>query len=202
MRGVVVSTAAVLCLVFSAQVFAQSANATVSGTVTDATAALIPGVTITATNNNTGVVTTVISNEAGAYNFASLLPGAYKVSASLPGFQTKTYTDVQLGNAERIRLNFSLSVSTLGTTVEVSVATDALLTTSNPSAGGVLSQSRVESLPNVANDVMDFYRLIPGVTIQDNGSVEASPAWKVLERPTSSATASMPRVVRDGRQMR
>ena len=169
MRGVVVSTAAVLCLVFSAQVFAQSANATVSGTVTDATAALIPGVTITATNNNTGVVTTVISNEAGAYNFASLLPGAYKVSASLPGFQTKTYTDVQLGNAERIRLNFSLSVSTLGTTVEVSVATDALLTTSNPSAGGVLSQSRVESLPNVANDVMDFYRLIPGVTIQDNG---------------------------------
>jgi len=104
-----------------------------------------------------------------------------------------------LGPRTSYRVQFG---ETLGTTVEVSVATDALLTTSNPSAGGVLSQSRVESLPNVANDVMDFYRLIPGVTIQDNGSVEASPAWKVLERPTSSATASMPRVVRDGRQMR
>src|SRR5262245_58814512 len=117
----VVSTALLLCLVLSLQAFGQSANATVSGTITDATAALIPGVTITATNNDTGVVTTVISNEAGAYNFASLLPGVYKLSATLPGFQTKTYTDVRLGNAERLRLNFTLSVSTIGTTVEVSV---------------------------------------------------------------------------------
>ncbi|HET9219522.1 MAG TPA: TonB-dependent receptor, partial [Terriglobia bacterium] len=169
MRRVFVSTAALLSLVLSVQSFGQSANATVSGTVTDATAALIPGVTVTATNDDTGVVTTVISNESGAYNFASLLPGTYKLSASLPGFQTRTYTDVRLGNAERLRMNFTLSVATLGTSVEVSVAADSLLTTSNPSVGGVLSQSRVETLPNVANDVMDFYRLIPGVTVQDNG---------------------------------
>ena len=169
MRRVFLSTAALLSLVLAVQSFAQSANATVSGTVSDATAALIPGVTVTATNDNTGVVTTVISNESGAYNFASLLPGTYQLSASLPGFQTRTFTDVRLGNAERLRMNFTLSVATLGTNVEVSVAADSLLTTSNPSVGGVLSQSRVETLPNVANDVMDFYRLIPGVTVQDNG---------------------------------
>ena len=104
-------TVVLLSLLFSSQVFGQSTNATVSGTVSDATAALVPGVTVTATNNDTGVVTTVITNEAGAYNFASLLPGVYKVSAALPGFQTKTFTDVQLGNAERLRLNFTLSVS-------------------------------------------------------------------------------------------
>src|SRR5262245_16512294 len=160
---------ALLSLAFSVNVFAQSANATVSGTVNDATGALIPGVTLTATNNDTGVATTVITNEAGAYNFASLLPGVYRLSAALPGFQTKTYTDVRLGNAERLRLNFSLSVSGVATSVEVQAAADTLLTTSNPSAGGVLSQRVVESLPTVANDVMDFYRLIPGVTIQDNG---------------------------------
>ena len=91
----------------------QSSNATVGGTVADATGALIPGVTITATNNATGVVTSVISNEAGAYNIASLLPGRYKVSAALPGFQTQTYSDVQLGNAAQVRLNFTLTVASL-----------------------------------------------------------------------------------------
>ena len=53
----------------------QSTNATVGGTVQDATGAFIPGVMITATNTGTGIVTTVISNEAGAYQFASLQPG-------------------------------------------------------------------------------------------------------------------------------
>ena len=158
-----------LSLLLSVQAFGQSTNATVSGTVQDPSGALVPGVTITATNNDTGVVTTVLTNEAGAYNFASLLPGVYKVSAALPGFQTRTFTDVQLGNAERLRLNFTLGVSRLDTAVEVMAAADTLLTTSSSSVGGVLSQSRLESLPNVANNVMDFYRLIPGVTIQDNG---------------------------------
>jgi stress response protein SCP2 len=65
-------TVVLLSLVFSSQVFGQSTNATVSGTVSDATTALVPAVTVTATNNNTGVVTTVLTNEAGAYNFASL----------------------------------------------------------------------------------------------------------------------------------
>ena len=158
-----------LSLFLSAEAFGQSTNATVSGTVEDTTGALIPGVTMTATNNDTEVVSTVLSNEAGAYNFASLLPGVYRVSAALPGFQTRTFTDVRLGNAERLRLNFTLSVSTVATAVDVTVAADTLLTTSSPSIGGVLSQSSVESLPTVSNNVMDFYRLIPGVTVQDNG---------------------------------
>ena len=158
-----------LSLLLSIQAFGQSTNATVSGTVQDASGALVPGVTVTATNNDTGVVTTVITNEAGAYNFASLLPGVYKVSAALPGFQTRTFTDVKLGNAERLRLNFTLGVSTVDTAVEVTVAADTLLATSSASVGGVLTQSSLESLPNVANNVMDFYRLIPGVTVQDNG---------------------------------
>src|SRR2546423_7548577 len=88
-----------MCLALSTPAFGQSTYATVSGTVADSSGAVLPGVSLTATNNATGVVTTVVSNEAGAYNFASLLPGVYKVSAELPGFQTRSYTDVQLGNA-------------------------------------------------------------------------------------------------------
>jgi hypothetical protein len=168
MRRLVIALG-LLCLVLSVRAFGQSTNATVSGTVQDPTGALIPGVTITATNSGTGVVTTVITNEAGTYNLASLLPGVYTVRAALPGFQTKTFTDVQLGNAERIRLNFTLNVGGINTSVDVTVAADTLLATSSSSVGGVLSQASVQALPNVSNNVMDFYRVIPSVTVQDNG---------------------------------
>src|SRR5437763_14747092 len=88
----------------SVQAFGQSTFATVSGTVSDPSGAVLPGVSLSATNNATGVVTTVISNEAGAYNLTSLLPGAYTVSAELPGFQKSIYTNVALGNRDQVRL--------------------------------------------------------------------------------------------------
>src|SRR6266404_9744345 len=115
--------AALLTFVFfaSALLFSQSSNGTISGTVADATGALVPGVTVTATNNATGVVTTVQSNSAGVYNFASLLPGLYKISAESPGFRTYVYSDVQLGNAAQIRLNFTLEVAAAAQLLEVTI---------------------------------------------------------------------------------
>ena len=82
----------------------------------DSSRALIPGVTITATNTGTGVVTTVLSNEAGAYQFPNLQTGTYKVSADLSGFRTQTYNDVALGIAQQVRLNFALQVAVRRTT--------------------------------------------------------------------------------------
>ena len=86
-----------LLLALATPAFSQGGFfATVTGTVSDSSRALIPGVSIKATAVDTGVVTTTITNEAGAYNFNNLLPGKYTLAASLPGFQTKTLTDLQL----------------------------------------------------------------------------------------------------------
>src|SRR5689334_10254709 len=89
--GIVRKISAIAVLLFvvslSPRVFGQSTYATVSGTVEDATRAVIPGVTVNATNNATGVVATVLSNEAGAYTVTGLLPGVYTVTAELSGFQ-------------------------------------------------------------------------------------------------------------------
>src|SRR5215471_8197943 len=123
------ATSMLLALVLGAETFGQSSNATVSGTVSDSTGAVLPGVTITATNNATGIVTTVLSNESGVYNFASLLPGVYKISAELPGFHVQTYADVQLGNAAQLRLNFTLPVANQTQSVEVTITADTLLAT-------------------------------------------------------------------------
>ena len=62
-------------------------------------------------------------------------------SAELPGFQTKAYTEVRLGNADKIRLNFALQVATQAQSVEVTVAADTLLATSSSSVGEILSSA-------------------------------------------------------------
>ena len=79
--------AAMLCCVLATRTFAQTTNATAGGIVSDSSGAVIPGVMVTATNTQTGIVSTLLTNESGAYQFASLQPGSYKFSAELPGFQ-------------------------------------------------------------------------------------------------------------------
>jgi hypothetical protein len=158
-----------LSVTLSVRTFAQSTYATVTGTVADSSHALLPGVTVTATNNGTGVVTSGFSNESGAYNLTSLLPGAYTVKAELPGFQTTSFTNVELGNAAQVRLNFALQVATQTQSVEVTVAADTLLATSSSSIGEVLSQQKVQDLPIVGNNAMSFFTMMPGVRMNDDG---------------------------------
>jgi hypothetical protein len=164
-----VAAAALLSLLICTPAFSQSTFATVSGTIDDGTGALIPGVTVTAKNNATGVVTTALSNETGAYNFPSLQPGAYTVTAQLSGFQTSSYTAVQLGNRDQVRLNFTMKVASVNTSVEVSVPVDTLLATSSSSVGEVLPQQKVQDMPLVGNNVLDLFRLLPGARMNDDG---------------------------------
>jgi len=143
---------------------AQSTNATLGGTVQDASSAFIPGVTVTATNVATGIMTTVVSNEAGVYQFASLQPGTYEIKAELPGFQTSTVKDFALGGAQQSRLNFTLQVgAAAATTVDVSVAADALLATSSNSVGAVLPEYKVRDLPLPVRDVFGLVAATGGV---------------------------------------
>ena len=137
----------------------------------DATGAFIPGVTVTATNVGTGIVTTVISNEAGAYQFASLQPGTYEFKAELVGFQSAITKDFPLGGAQQARLNFTLQVgAAAGTTVEVNVAADTLLATSSNSVGTILPEYKVRDLPLGARDVFGLVGATAGVQRTTDGN--------------------------------
>src|SRR5881409_189255 len=150
-----------LSLLLSSVAFAQ--NAQLSGSVSDPTGALIPGVTITATNTDTGVSTMTFTNESGVYTFPSLQPGrSYSVSASLPGFQTTTFTNIDLGPTA-VRQNFQLQVSAAQTTVEVSADPLNAIATSSASVGDVLNESRINSLPIVGNNVLSLLNVLPGL---------------------------------------
>ena len=152
-----------LFFVLPTAALAQVNNATITGTVSDSSGAVLPGVSIRATNNATSVITSAVTNESGVYNIQSLIPGTYSVSAELPSFQKRTYQDVSLGNAVTVRLNFTLSVASLSTVLEISVPADTALQVSNPTVGQVLPQEKVEDLPVVGNNVLDLLTLLGGL---------------------------------------
>jgi len=185
MTNKIFSTAFLLvCLIVSVNGYAQTSDATVGGTVSDATGALIPGVTITVTNTGTGIVRTVLSNESGAYNFPALQTGTYKFSADLTGFKSQSFTDVQLGGSQQVRLNFTLQVgAATATNVDVTSTVDSALVTSANSIGTVLSEDQVRSLPTIAGNVFNLVQNMPGVQRDAGGTRAPQPADAVPSVP-------------------
>jgi hypothetical protein len=203
MKKIVVVAAALLLSICSTAAFGQAGFfSAVTGTVTDSSRALIPGVTITAKAVDTGVVTTTVTNEAGAYNFSNLLPGKYTLSASLPGFQTRNLTDLQFSQNTSYRFNFELSVSTVSTQVEVSVSGDTILATSGATVGQVLNQQRVQDLPIVGNNVLDLITVMAGVeNIVPTNPPSAANAFGRENTTFAGVSAQNIAIVRDGIQV-
>ena len=103
-----------LCLWVPIILIGQTSNASLGGSVSDPTGALVPGVEVTARNVGTGITNTTITNETGTYQFPNLQTGTYEASATLPGFRTQQFSNVVLGVAQQMRLNFTLEVARSG----------------------------------------------------------------------------------------
>ena len=194
----VASGAAVLCLILSllsVNSFAQTSNGQVGGVVQDPSRALIPGVTVTLTNTETGISSSQVTNESGIYNFPSVPPGnAYRVTAALPGFKTSVTTDVRVGTTAVVRLNLTLEVGTVDSRVEVSVSATQLMTESSASVGDVLSAQRAVDLPLVGNDVLDLVKVLPGYRAFPQFDSPGAAVYAVFAGQTSNTV----NVTRDG----
>jgi Carboxypeptidase regulatory-like domain/TonB dependent receptor len=203
MKRICAAALTLLLFSFSIPAFSQGGFfATVAGTVTDTSGALIPGVTVKATAVDTGVVTDAVTNESGAYNFANLLPGKYTLSASLPGFQTKNLTDIQLSQNTSYRYNFQLGISGVNTQVEVSISADTMLATSGASIGQVLSQQKVQDLPMVGNNVLDLITVMAGVeNVVPTNPPSAANAFGRENTTFAGVSAQNVAIVRDGIQV-
>ncbi len=149
-------------------------SASIGGTVADSTGALIPGVEVAAANVNTGISTTQLTNEAGAYQIPSLQPGTYRLTASLPGFQTATRENIQLSQGQQVRFNFTLQVGTIATAVEVLADSATALATTTASIGDVLPDIEVRSLPLASRNVIDLAFVVAGTVGENFGGSRMS----------------------------
>src|SRR5262245_23705556 len=123
-----------------ASVWAQ-ATAQISGTVKDQSGAVLPGVEVTATQTETGIARTTVTNETGSYVLPNLATGPYKFEASLPGFRTFVQSGIVLQVNTAPVLNPVLDVGQVSEQVEVQ-ANAALVETRASGVGQVIEQQR------------------------------------------------------------
>lgn len=125
---------------------AQVSTGNISGTVRDASGAVLAGATITATNRETALARVVRSGPDGHFQLNSLPVGSYDLRSEAAGFQTRVQQGLNLAVADEVVMNFSLSVGAVQETVNVS-AEAPLLDTTTASMGGLVNEARVSELP-------------------------------------------------------
>ncbi|HEV1286612.1 MAG TPA: TonB-dependent receptor, partial [Bryobacteraceae bacterium] len=150
----------------AAPVSAQTTNASIYGTVADASGAAVPKAAVTATNIRTGVALPTVTNDGGVYIFPSLLPGEYRVSAEVTGFRKAIADHIQLDVGAKITVDLKLEVG--ATTESVSVeSTASQIEAVNTSVSNVVTLQRVQGLPLQSLDAGALVALQPGV-VGDN----------------------------------
>src|SRR5215467_2277921 len=148
-----------LCLLFaSLSLFAQSDRGTITGTVADTTGALIPGVSIVATNVETSARYETATTETGNYTLAQLPAGLYQLSAELPGFKKYVRQGITVLVAQTLRLDVNLEIGSNGESVTVTEAAALLKTESSEVAHNVTAEF-LNDLP-----VLGIGRLSAGAT--------------------------------------
>ncbi|MCC7124323.1 MAG: TonB-dependent receptor [Acidobacteria bacterium] len=144
------------------------ASGQINGSVTDASGAVLPGVTIEAVNSATGAMRTAVSGADGAYTLPLLQPGMYVVRASLSGFRTAQQDAVRVTVTETTRVSFELEVGQVNETVTVT-AQATLVETTNATHGIVIDEQKVVDLPLNGRNFTQLGTLIPGVVAPPAG---------------------------------
>ena len=141
---------------------AQQQLGAIQGTIIDQTKALLPGVTVTVTNLNTGITRTATTNESGVYRVPSLDPGVYKVQAQLQGFRSAVQTDLTLSVGATLGVNFTMNTGQFEEAIQVAaVAPD--IQTEKADISAVVERKKIVDLPLVGRNVLSLAALQPGI---------------------------------------
>jgi hypothetical protein len=173
---IVLLLVSVFVLLSSAFVLGQTTVGTgsISGTVTDQSAAVLSGAKITITNVATNQVINLTSNSTGGFNSGALVPGEYKVQIAAKGFSTVNENlTVQVGNTATA--NAKLQLGKESTIVDVQ-ADEVSVNTEQATVQGVLTASQIENLPVNGRNFLDLAQLEPGVQIQDGQNFDPTKA--------------------------
>src|SRR5437879_7044804 len=137
------------------------ATAQISGTARDQSGAVLPGVEIRATQAETGITRSAVTNETGSYVLSNLPIGPYRLEASLPGFRTYAQTGIVLQVNSNPVMNPVLEVGQVSEQVEVQ-ANATLVETRSAGVGQVVENARILDLPLNGRNVIDLIGLAGG----------------------------------------
>jgi hypothetical protein len=160
-------------VLFACSCLFAGVTASLSGTVTDASGAVIAGATVTATNVETAVATTLTTNAAGFYSFPELSLGKYTLDVSKTGFKAYRETELVLDVNSALSVNVALLVGQ--TSEKVEVTSSAIhVDTENTQMGEVITGKTMTDVPLASRSYTDLLTLQPGVAPSSSGMNGAS----------------------------
>ncbi len=165
----------------STMAHAQGTTSRVAGVVTDTSGAVLPGATVTLTNDATGVALTTVTNESGAYAFEAIQVGRYTVTVELQGFKRYVSSNNAVTIGDPTTINASLELGAVTEAVEVTSTSQVVQTGTSGNLGSTFDQRTIESLPILGGrgrNPLDLVLTQPGVVSGANtgGSVHVNGA--------------------------
>ena len=162
-----------VCAILALPAIGYAQEAVLNGTVTDSTGAVLPGVTVTATNEATGNTFVAVTDSGGRYRIP-VRTGVYTIACELSGFGTVTRTGVQVLVGQAVTVNVPMAPSGIAETVTVTGETP-LLDTTTSTLGGNVDPRQVAELPVAGRNFMALALLAPGSRIQTMDATQPLP---------------------------
>lgn len=164
-------TLVVPIVLFSASmaVHGQGTSGHITGAITDASGAVIPGATVTAVNDGTGLKREAVTNEQGNYLLSPLPPGVYRVDVTKTGFRPVARTNLTLAVDQTVRMDIALELGTVSETVEVS-ATAVQIDQDTSALGQVIDGAKVLNMPLNGRSPLRLTQLTPNVAVAPTGN--------------------------------
>jgi hypothetical protein len=151
-----------ILLILSVPAFAQDFRGAISGTVTDESGAVLPGVTVTVTNVETNQASPVVTDNRGVYQVRYLISGNYSVEAALDGFKTVVRKGVAVRVGDALTLDLTMQPGGVDEVIVVT-ATAPLIDTTSGITGQVIDSNQIAQLPLGDGTAYMLSRLAPGV---------------------------------------
>src|SRR5262245_825920 len=165
---------ALLALIFAGTAAAQNTSGAISGTITDTQGGVLPGVSLTVTNAETGVARSAVTEGDGRYRFGGLQPGRYDLKAELQGFGTVDIKSIVLTVGAEYPRDIQMGVQTLQESVTVTGEAPVVETTKTE-VGAVVTQEQIAVLPVADRSVVNLTLLVPA-TGQETARVKRANA--------------------------
>lgn len=159
--------------------FAQAGRGTISGTVTDASGAVVSGAQVTLLDKATGVKQHTVTTAAGLYSFISLNPGVYEVTASQSGFASAAVDKIAVNVDQVTEADITLHVGTTSEAVTVTESAN-LVEPTNSTVGSLVTAETIDRVPLLYRNVYDLVQLSAGV-ISVNGSPNSSDSFQSVQ---------------------
>jgi len=151
--------------------FAQSQFASLKGTVTDASGAVVTGANVTVRNASSGEVRKSLTNQDGFFSLNTLPAGTYNVIVEMKGFQKWVGAGIVLNGSDSRTMTVELKTGAITETVEVNSAVQEVATVDSGEKSALISSQELQDLSLVGRNATEYIKLLPGATLQANSAI-------------------------------